>query len=147
MHLFDLIDLDPEKCKIHLAVTPPENPNSNPLDAFYKDEFQDWQEFQRKRNFGRQYIVSLIRCEGDDKWLFAGVWIVNGEPPPEQIDDKGRPYFLYKTELTNYIREMIGRLVVRHELEARNVYRDAETIYDRLEVFEIHRPQEDWIVH
>ena len=59
-----------KKFKVHLATGRKEN---NPIYAFYRGEFQEWQQWQNQKNFERDYILSLIYY-APDQWLFAGVY-------------------------------------------------------------------------
>ena len=63
MLLFDLLklesaELEPNRCKVHLAGW---NGHDNPLDVYLKGEFDSWQSWQSRRNFEREYVVSLIQ--------------------------------------------------------------------------------------
>lgn len=63
MLLFDLLrleapELEPSKCKVHLAGW---NGHDDPLHVYLKGEFDSWQAWQSRRNFERDFVVSLIR--------------------------------------------------------------------------------------
>ncbi|MCK7657720.1 hypothetical protein, partial [Shewanella sp. JNE4-2] len=64
-------EIIPELSKIHLAGW---NGSENPLDVFLAGEFEEWQSWQSKQNFNREYIVSLIQLPEPDTWLFVGVY-------------------------------------------------------------------------
>ncbi|MCT8858062.1 hypothetical protein K5M76_22695 (plasmid) [Shewanella xiamenensis] len=59
-------EIIPELSKIHLAGW---NGSENPLDVFLAGEFEEWQSWQSKQNFNREYIVSLIQLPEPDTWL------------------------------------------------------------------------------
>lgn len=74
MRLFDLLklessELEPTRCKVHLAGW---NGHDNPLHVYFKGEFESWQSWQSKRNFERQYVVSLIQLSEPNQWLYVG---------------------------------------------------------------------------
>ena len=80
MKLFDILrlvmpSLKPEGCKIHLASW---NKRDEPLALFRAGDFAAWQKWQGHKNFGRQYIVSLIKLDNSSRWLFAGVHVTHG---------------------------------------------------------------------
>jgi hypothetical protein len=103
--------------KIHLARSD-DNVIDSPLAAFFRgvDEFQQWQEYQRRRNFTREMIVSLIELEHQDKWLFVGVYKVLGH------EKKSEKHIAYSTELIKGQEDLIGRVVVHHKRVARQSY-------------------------
>ena len=97
--------------KVHLAT----GVKSPPLDAFFAGKFKEWQEYQSKRNFQCESIISLIALK-KDKWLFAGVYKILGyEHQPD-----GR--YIYTTELLPDQDDLIGRVVVGHKRTGRAAY-------------------------
>ena len=79
MKLFQLINsLDPEvspnRCKIHLAVRAGNAPEDDPLRSYFAGEFDEWQTWQTKRNFEREFVLSLIQLPKHNKWLFVGIF-------------------------------------------------------------------------
>ena len=60
----------PDRCKLHLAVW---NGEFDPLDVYLEGGFDDWQSWQRRKNFGLDLVVALIAMSEPDLWLFAGV--------------------------------------------------------------------------
>ncbi len=96
--LFDLLKINipsikEEDCKIHLAVW---NGSENPVDVFVAGDFEEWQSWQSRQNFGRKYIISLLQLPGANKWLFAGGFVSEGSVYIEKEN-----YYQYKTsELT-----------------------------------------------
>ena len=112
--LANQVPLDLKSYKVHLA----SHSNDSPLDAFYAGEFQNWQEWQTKKNFPRKNIVSLIQYEGVNTWLFAGVYRVLGH---EWRADVKR--FRYRTELLPGHEDWIGRVLVKYARAGRASYR------------------------
>lgn len=134
MRAFDLIALmDPEvvveRAKIHLATW---NGQDNPLDLYLAGKFEDWQRWQNKRNFGRRFVLSLIKLPGRGRWLFAGVHNSLGS---ERIEEKSLHYYRLEERLA--CSELSGRLVVSFERSGRQSYLDAEKWVDHLHLAEI----------
>jgi len=115
--------------KVHLAT----GVNTSPLHAFFEGTFQQWQERQNAKNFKCDQVLSLISL-GGDKWLFAGVYKINGVK-------KGRnsPY-LYQTQLIPGQRDLLGRVVVKYKRRFRSSYIWGHTYGQLLEVSEV-RPE------
>ena len=62
MRVLDLISfIDPAvlpgKSKLHLATW---NGRDHPLDVYLAGRFDDWQRWQTRRNFEREFVVSLV---------------------------------------------------------------------------------------
>jgi hypothetical protein len=128
IEIFSLLNLDPSLVKVHLAV----ESATNPLDAFFNDTFQEWQAYQTRRNFPRQYILSLIQQSSDETWLFAGVYLSKGH------EKRTHPsHFYYDTELTEIGSNLIGRLIVSHKRTGRASYRNGETIVGKTGIHSI----------
>jgi hypothetical protein len=155
MKLYQILNLEmpflkPVDCKIHLAGW---NKRDDPLDIFLAGDFPAWQNWQGQKNFERPYIVSLIKMESPDRWLFAGVYSTHGCKSAEvQMDrpwDKRAGYsptdetknrklvVHYETQELPEFTALTGRLIVEFARDARNSYRDAETIAEKLEVSEL----------
>ena len=89
----------PDRCKLHLAVW---NGEFDPLDVYLEGGFDDWQSWQRRKNFGLDLVVALIAMSEPDLWLFAGVHDVvrvehvEGNHPFRAISEfpKGRKYLI-----------------------------------------------------
>ena len=76
INLCELLQITKEdftKYKVHFATGSTDK--KKPYNAFLIDEFQDWQEHQTNKNFGRAYILSLIYYERDI-WMFGGIYKV-----------------------------------------------------------------------
>lgn len=101
MDVLKLLELDPVDVKGHLAVW---NGIENPLETFFDGRFEQWQQAQTKRNFGRNFIVSLIKLPGVCQWLFVGVYLSKGI---SSSSSDGKCHY-YDTELTNIGESLIG---------------------------------------
>lgn len=130
MKAFDLLKLDPNEVKVHLAVNSTAGYDT-PLNVYYDGKFKEWQEYQTQNNFKRQYVLSLVRYQRNDLWLFAGVY--------EVIELAGRTekYFIYSTKLTEICSDLIGRLILQYQVTSRAMYRNAETISDLIQLYEV----------
>lgn len=105
------VPLNLDNYKVHLATGSP-NP---PLEAFFAGTFKEWQEYQTRRNFPCDMVVSLIEISRN-KWIFAGVYKILG---CEKVSEK---HIAYSTELLPGQEDVIGRVVVHHERVARQSY-------------------------
>ena len=136
MLLFDFLRLqepllDPRNCKVHLASW---NGTENPLQVYFAGEFDTWQAWQTKRNFERDYVVSLIQLPERPLWLYAGAY--------EQVGSREHPtqgvtYFL--NPLPNSM-ELAGRAVCYFDRPGRQPYLNGETVAPTCTVHEI-RPE------
>ena len=105
------VPINLENYKIHLATGFP-NP---PLEAFFEGKFKEWQEWQTRKNFQCEMVVSLIELRRN-KWLFAGVYkILDHEKRSEK-------HISYSTELLDGLDDIIGRIIVHHERKGRAAY-------------------------
>lgn len=134
MRIFDLLAIlnpriRPEEAKVHLATW---NGTDNPIDVYLAGKFDEWQRWQTRKNFGRQFVVSLISMPGSDRWLFAGVHNSN---TPEWVEERKE----YRYELTEdeTCKEMNGRLVASFRRSGRQSYLNAENWVDEIIVSEI----------
>jgi len=130
LKLIDLIKLSghcPRNFKIHCAVAKGEFP---PLEAFFDGKFKEWQEEQTKRNFQCDEVLSLIQLQ-KDKWLFAGVFEVNGEPKLITLKN-GRTTYIYSTTEVEGLEHLTGRAVVEFEKKFRASYLIGKKFQDRL---------------
>lgn len=146
----ELPSLAPTDCKVHLAGW---NGRDDPLDIFLAGDFPAWQNWQGHKNFERQFVVSLIKLEGANRWLFAGVFSVHGCDPVQCQQDhswfRSTEYsptpesreitqaFRYQTRELLEFANLTGRLVVTYERKARQPYRLAETCASEMEVGEL----------
>lgn len=134
MNLFEIIGLkapqiSPETTKIHLAVW---NGEDDPLDVYFKGEFEEWQSWQNKKNFPRKYIIPLIQMPGIDRWLFAGGYISKSS---EYLEE--HKYYRYKTECISELEYFSGKLIISFKRSGRQSYLNAETWYVKMIVAEI----------
>ena len=68
--------LRPEDSKVHLAQMI--DYKEDPLVKFRERTFDEWQCWQKRQEFNRTYVVSLIRIPGTETWLFAGAFQQKG---------------------------------------------------------------------
>lgn len=124
--LFPEINNNLTSYKVHLAT---HIPSGNPLNYFLQGEFKEWQEEQNKRNFEREYIISLIQLDGYD-WLFAGIYkSINCK---KLNDNKYR----YVTKLMDSNEEYIGRLIINFK-RTRTSYRLLENCIEGFTISQI----------
>jgi len=134
MQLFQLLasldsELTPERCKLHLAGW---NGSEDPLDVYLAGGFDDWQSWQNKKNFERDFVVSLIDLSGSNRWLFAGVHDSDGSA----WNPRNRCY-RYDLHRRSQTDELDGRLVVSFKRPGRQSYLLGDRWADALEVAEI----------
>lgn len=127
--LLGLDDATIKKTKLHLAIG--EKDKNEPLYEMYADTFKEWQESQTKRNFEREYILSLIYF-GKDEWLFAGIYTQHG-------CISATNGFKYDTLLTDKASSLISRLVIGYKKRFRNSYPYLEKCIDQFELIEIRK--------
>ncbi len=137
MKLFQLINsldpaISPERCKIHLAVRASRN---DPLDSYFAGEFDEWQTWQKRRNFEREFVLSLIQLPEHNKWLFAGIF--NSQSSVWLEGEQCYEYRLFRRPALN---ELEGRLIVHCKRQGRQSYRNAETLVDAMTMSE-YRPE------
>lgn len=137
MLLFQLLqtldpDLAPRRCKIHLAGW---TGKEDPLDVYLAGGFDLWQARQHQRNFGRNFVVSLIATPRPHLWLFAGAHDVTGC----RWVEKGK-YWRYRLRRRPRPDELDGRLVVSFKRTSRASYLLGEKWSATLEVAEL-RPE------
>jgi hypothetical protein len=106
MRIFDLLSLmeptvTPLESKIHLAT---QNGEDNPLDLYLAGNFPEWQRWQSKKHFEKQFVISLISLPAPNKWLFAGVYRSAG------WEKKSKNYYYQLNEISS-CAQMSGRLV------------------------------------
>jgi hypothetical protein len=102
--LLTLAGIDLVDFKLHCAT----GTNISPLEVFYDGAFKQFQEEQSKKNFECSQILSLIYL-GNDRWLFAGVWAVDGVGPG---DWKNEPCFKYKTRELPGLEHLTGKAII-----------------------------------
>ena len=135
MRLFDLLQtsepaFEPSKAKVHLARY---NGNERPLDVFLEGEFDTWQRWQTKRNFQREFVVSLVSAGSPNRWLFAGLFRTLG-----YVEEHGtKPHYFYDLERLPSCEEWVGRLYLTSRYMERNSYPNGETLAEDLSVSEL----------
>lgn len=122
-------DLDPVRCKIHLAV---HNGTDDPLDIYRAGTYPDWQAWQSRGNFEREFVIAFVQLPGINQWLFAGAYTSQG---------RVREGTGYRYDLPERLScsELNGRLVVNFTRSGRQSYLDAENWADQVVVSEIRR--------
>ncbi len=132
LKLIDLIKLagiELRDFKIHCA-TPGDAPPT-PLEAFYAGKFKEWQEWQGRKNFECEQILSLINLE-KDYWLFAGLYVVDERAKPKSTGGYG-----YATHEVSGLEDIVGRAIVQFKRPGRQAYLWEEDYKDRLLIAEL----------
>lgn len=133
--MLKLIDLFPEllgdlsSYKVHMAIS--SRNENNPLHAFFRGEFKQWQEWQTKKNFERPYILSFINYQSTN-WLYAGVY-----KSKSSIYFEEDSHYEYNTELTDIRKDLIGRLVISFDKNFRASYLLLENHFDEFYISEL----------
>lgn len=138
MKLCEILHLDSsffKNTKVHFAYPCGPELKDKPIYQFTSGGFKEWQECQNARNFGRKYILSLIKI-GKGEWLFAGIYESLGCVP---LEDVNLGKFKYTTRLTDKGEDLIGRAVIRHLLKGKMAIRNGENCNDGLDICEIKR--------
>lgn len=135
MQFFDFLTLmEPQltlsAAKIHLAT---DNGSEDPLDVYFAGQFEEWQSWQTKRNFEREYVIALIAMPGADQWLFAGLYRSQGCEETRSI--RGR-YYYHLSEVMS-CTDMKGRAIVQFHRTSRQSYLNAENWANRMMLLEI----------
>jgi len=132
MNIFEFLKLNPSQVKVHLAVDNSSGgSDANPLNVYFDGRFKEWQQQQSRKNFGRQYILSLIKKAQSDEWLFVGIYKV------KSYREGSVPKYIYDTELTVKGSEFIGRLIVEHKRQGRNSYLNGENFQSSCRIHSI----------
>jgi hypothetical protein len=126
--------------KIHCAIGNAEKGKSRlePLFEYSKGKFKEWQEGQNQKNFEREYILSIIYIDKNE-WLYAGLY--QSLSVKEAKKDNGKTYYLYKTKLLDYGKDLIGKLVINFEKDFRASYLKLEKYINKLELFEVRKQE------
>jgi hypothetical protein len=118
-----------ENSKLHFAIGPKNK--YEPLYAFFRNEFDKWQEDQSLKNFEKEYILSFIYFAKDEH-LFAGVYKRLGI---EYINGR----YQYSTKLLDIADELIGKLVIKYHWPHPQRYLITRNLLDKFELVEILR--------
>lgn len=117
LRLIDLVSLANitlKRFKIHCAT----GRNPTPIEAFYDGKFKQWQEYQNRRNFQCDRVLSLIHLGGSD-WLFAGVFdVVRVEPQ----SNGQKSWFQYTTSEVSGLEHLVGRVIITFRRKFRASY-------------------------
>ena len=122
IRLCELLGIDEKdfpSYKVHFATGSYDK--KKPYNAFLIDEFQEWQEYQRNKNFGRPYVLSLIYYD-KDIWMFGGIYEVLPVDPVPVQGDNGWKGWKYTTALKDQATDYIGRAFFRFKKEFRASY-------------------------
>lgn len=120
--------LDPRQIKIHCAV---HNGREDPIDVYLEGRFEDWQCWQKRRNFERSYVVSLIATGQKHQWMFAGLYRSSA---PTGYENAHHYYPLVEEPSCAAFK---GRLFVRFEKLFRQSYPAAENYTSAITVTEL----------
>lgn len=134
MLFFDLLrlqepTLEPQKCKVHLAGW---NGTEDPLQVYLAGKFDNWQSWQTKRNFERQFVVSLIQLKAKNRWLYVGSFESVGCSPHIK---SGVSYDLRPVPSS---MGLAGRLVCNFERSGRQAYVFGESVAPSCELHEVY---------
>ena len=136
MRVFDFLaimnrSIDPAETKVHLAT---KGSGEHPLNLYRidKGKFEEWQRWQTRKNFERNFVLSLIALPSQDKWLFAGVYYSRGAKWLEE--DK---YYYYELSEDQGCKEMNGRLIATFSRPGRQSYLNAENVNDQIILSEV----------
>ncbi|QOV65852.1 GIY-YIG nuclease family protein [Kosakonia pseudosacchari] len=137
MKLFDYLkmalpDLTPETTKVHLAQM--NDHKEDPLVKFREEAFDDWQCWQKRLEFSRRYVVSLIRVPRTETWLFAGVFQQKGNAGKKTYSNREEMYYQYYLQKIPETEEYVGRMYISFKNTARNFIRRGESIQNELVV-------------
>ncbi len=132
MKLFELLSLlddevVAERSKLHLATR---DEKYDPRDLYLTGEFDAWQSWQSKRNFERQFAVSLIDLRQPDSWLFVGAYESLGCKRT-----KGGDYqYQYQLEKRWQLNPFEGRIIISFKRPGRQSYLLGEKWRDELRI-------------
>jgi hypothetical protein len=121
LKLIDLIRIagvDLGSYKIHCAIVNKQS-GSDPLQAYFSDSFDSWQSEQTQKNFQCDQVLSLISLGSSLRWLYVGVYKVDGEP--EAVVGKGHRFW-YRMSRVSGLEHLDGRVVVDFEKNFRASY-------------------------
>ena len=128
--LIPFLDINQKDIKLHFARGA--KVKEEALVVFLNGGFKEWQEYQNQKNFGRNYILSLIRL-GNWEWLFGGIYKV------KSCRETKDGHYIYNTELTEHGEELIGKVIVHFKRNFRHSYVRLERYIDEIDLVEITR--------
>jgi hypothetical protein len=94
------------KYKIHCACDD-KNGNWRPLEDYYAGTFERGQSFQNHENFKCEHVLSLINLGDSKRWLFVGVYHVDGVQ-----ENKKWPGFIYRLTRIRGLENLEGRAII-----------------------------------
>ena len=100
--------------------------------------YEEWQEYQVRKNFERQYIITLAQMQNKlDELLFLGMLKSLGV---EQLkNSKTKAKYRHNTEPLSELSEFNGRLDLNFKREARASYLNAEKWLPKISVSKLKR--------
>jgi len=119
LKLIDLINLNNVnlgKFKIHFAIGSDSRNRFEPLYEFFNNRFKEWQEYQTKRNFQCDTVISLIHYD-NNKWLFVGAFTILNH---QYFEEPAR--YIYQTEEINGLEDLVGKAVIYFDKKFRASY-------------------------
>jgi hypothetical protein len=102
--------------KIHCA-TDNKRSDWRPLEAYFAGTFEDGQASQSQKHFECDHVLSLINLGDSKRWLFVGVYSVDGVK-----DAKGCPGFIYSLKRLPGLEHLEGRAVIHFPKSFRASY-------------------------
>ncbi len=134
LKLIDLLHLsgvDLGDYKIHCAT---DNTISgwHPLEQYYAGNFEEGQSHQSHKNFECDHVLSLIKLGNSNRWLFVGVYRVDGVQSA-----KGWSGFTYSLKRQRGLEHLEGRAIIRFSKSFRASYLVGANYADQLIVNEI----------
>ncbi|MBV6852663.1 GIY-YIG nuclease family protein [Xanthomonas campestris pv. mirabilis] len=137
MRLYDLIKLYeplfvPKQTKVHLARN---NKIEHPMGVWLDGRFDEWQCWQKKRNFEYDLVLSLVQVPHTYRWMFAGLFWSRGSK--HDVDANGTPHFDYTLERIESTIPLEGRLFVTGKYVSRTSYLRGETLSEDMVVHEL----------
>ena len=132
MYLDELLKIDNlNNYKVHLAVKPSDW--IDPFDVYNEtpEDLADWNSgYCNNRCGNRPYVFMFVRLtpKSRDHWLFVGLFHVN----LVKQKDADEPY--YEVTFLNDYKDLIGRLICKYESKGQNMYRNAESVFPKLEL-------------
>lgn len=140
MKLFDYLKMEfpslrPEDSKVHLAQM--NDYKEDPLVKFRERTFDEWQCWQKRQEFNRRYVVSLIRIPGTETWLFAGAFQQTGNAGKKAYPGREELYYQYLLEKIPETEEYAGRMYISFKNTARSFIHLGESIQSELVISSI----------
>lgn len=126
--------LRPEDSKVHLAQM--NDYKEDPLVKFRERTFDEWQCWQKRQEFNRTYVVSLIRI-GDGNTAICGSISAERQCGKESLSGREELYYQYLLEKIPETEEYAGRMYISFKNTTRNFIRLGESIQSELVISSI----------